>query len=100
MVSNLRQKSNFCIMHNFSFATQLLICNTTNFLFATQLCFNVCNTTLFATQLVTFATQLFFCNITLFLQHNFFFPTAIHYYCVLPAQIGYDICNTVYNKTG
>ena len=62
MVSNLRQKSNFCIMqHNFSFATQLLVCN--NF---------VCNTTSRLQHNLFLQHNFFFCNTTLFLQHNFF----------------------------
>ena len=56
------KNTTFCIMHNFSFATQLLVCNTT----------------LFATQLVTFATHLFFCNTTFFFATQLFFATAIH----------------------
>ena len=53
------------LQHNFSFATQLLVCNTT----------------LFTTHLVTFATSyVFFCNTTFFLQHYFFFATQ-HFFC-------------------
>ena len=60
------KNTTFCIMHNFSFATQLLICNTTS-----RLQHNfVCNTTSYV------CNTTFFSNTTFFLQHNFFFATT------------------------